>query len=344
MELAPKIDEIADKISYSESKKRELADFIRNIGSGFNLFSDVGSTDNLRVAGVDGGIVKRSLHGFDFILARAIGVYFEYINGKIGKVNYYPSKTVSPDLVFLENANDMDYSYSSAITRQTLEIDCTLKTAKKFNPEIMLMDGSIVPHYSDRPGSDSSVYRSYLNLLDLCDSLFRYCKQNNILLAGVVEDSRGSSFCNLVKKDVFPNIKHDPEMLKILENSRDTGLLFWILKQGQKTKTFPYSEKPEEHPVLRDLKGYEINSFYLKTAEYDRPIRVDFLGDQSDEIASKIYSISSQNPGYGIPSVIIEADQAAKLSEDEINSVVEDISSKSGGPGMLDLRRDSRPF
>jgi hypothetical protein len=140
-----------------------------------------------------------------------------------------------------------------------------------------------------------------------------------------------------------------PEFIKDLECSRDTSLLYWLLKEGERTLAFRYSEKAEEHPAIKDLRDIEADvfSFYLKTARFDRPIRVDFLGNENlaDRIASLVLSISSHHPGYGFPSILIEADQAAKLEESDIEGVYDQILAYTGPlPGIAKLRRDSRPF
>src|SRR3972149_8318649 len=39
------------------------------------------SLEGMKIAGVDGGLVKKSFHGIDLMLLRAIGVIFSYDNG-----------------------------------------------------------------------------------------------------------------------------------------------------------------------------------------------------------------------------------------------------------------------
>jgi hypothetical protein len=101
--LIPKIREVAERISLIENKRKKLADFLKTVKSDIRLSYPVeksGLTD-LRISGVDGGIVKRSLHGFDFVLARGVGVCFCYKNGRVCKVNYYPGKIPNPDFLVL---------------------------------------------------------------------------------------------------------------------------------------------------------------------------------------------------------------------------------------------------
>ena len=351
--LIPKIQEIANRISKVESKRKKLAEFLKNVKTDVKLSEKVGKfePDGMKIAAVDGGIVKRSLHGFDFILARGVGVCFSYKNGKVHDVRYHPDKMPTPEFFVLEALSDLDWAHATSIIRQKAEIRTAIEAIEKFRPDVLLLDGSIIPHYQDRPASSSKVHRSYEEMISLYKKLFETCSLRKVMLAGVVEDSRGTKFCELTNERILSKVSHPsvPELRKILEKTRDTNLLYWILNEGERTEVFPYSEKAKEHPVMRDFKNFagRIFSFYLKTAKFDRPIRIDFLGEESlaGKFASVIFSISSHHSGYGIPSVLVEADQVAKLAEDDIENIYEQILTQTGSlPSIFKLRRDSRPF
>lgn len=349
----PKIKEIAERITLQESNRKRLAKFLLSVKSGMNLSFGVEreEPDGTRFAAVDGGIVKRSVHGFDFILTRAAGVVFDYSKGKVVNVSYFPEKIPNPELSVMEALSDVDYVHSASVIRMKTEISAAIETVSRYKPDIMIMDGSIVPHYQDRPSKGSSVYSGYLEMISLLKRLISVCREKGTLLAGVVEDSRGTGFCGLVDEKILSRVEHEsvPSLQKIIKKTRDTNLLYWILKEGERTDVFPYSGKPEDHPVLREFgkDSEEINSFYLKTAAYDRPVRVDFLGEKelAGKIGSMILSVSGQHSGYGLPSVLIEADQVAKLSEDDIENLYNQITNFTGEiPGIQKLRRDQRPF
>jgi len=355
-QLLPKIREVSERISSAEAKRKKLAAFIKSSDAGFPISSLVEKAvpDAIKIAGVDGGIVKRSLHGFDLVLARAVGVCFSYRNGRIADVQYHPGKMPEPELFVLEALSEMDWVHSASIIRQKLEIKNAIETAEKFRPGLLLLDGSIIPHYSDRPPKNSKARESYEELISLYTRLFDVCSKNGIMLAGVVEDSRGTRFCELAGERILP--KSDSEsasdMKKTLERTRDTPLLYWMLNEGERTFAFPYSDiegESREHPLIKEFGKFAdmMFSFYLKTAQFDRPIRIDFLGEEKDanRFAEAILSISSHHSGYGFPSVLIEADQAAKLAEDDIDGVYEQILASTGPlPCISKLRRDSRPF
>lgn len=351
--LVPKIREIAERISKIEGKRKKLAEFLKNVKTDLQLSKKVEKFDinDMKISAVDGGIVKRSLHGFDFILARGVGVCFHYRKGKIERVDYYPNKMPTPELFVLEALSDLDWAHTTSIVRQKSEIKTAIEVVEKLKPDVLLLDGSIVPHYQDRPAKSSKVYKSYEEMVSLYKKLFEKSMSGNVMLAGVVEDSRGTRFCSIVNESILSKVSHPsvPELKGILEKTRDTNLLYWILQEGERTEVFPYSEKAREHPVMKDFEEFadKIHSFYMKTAKFDRPIRIDFLGgkQQVDKFASVVFSISSHHSGYGIPSVLIEADQVAKLAEDDIENIYEQILTQTGSlPSIFKLRRDMRPF
>lgn len=345
------IKKIADSIMRAEDRRMKLAKFVKMIGRDIKMIEDVRERklDSIRVCGVDGGIVKKSLHGFDFILIRAVSVIFSYIENKIASVSYFPSKNPNAKIFLLESLSEMEWNYSTNIIRQYVEIETAINCINNISPDVLLLDGSILPQYIDKPAKSSPLYENYIKLINLYKKLYDMCKEFNILLAGIVEDSRSFRFCELLNNEILSKIKHEEieEVRKIMKRTRDTNLLFYVLKKGQRSITFNYSAS--DHRVIEDLGKYKnlIKSFYLKTAEFDRPIKVDFIGgeDVANEIAGIVLSISGHHSGYGIPTVLIEADNAAKLKESEIDYVYSHIVSCVGiTPGIFRLRRDSRPF
>jgi hypothetical protein len=354
--LAARIREIAGKISGMEDRRKKLAEFLTEVGPVLEFVKTPGpgGLADIRIAGIDGGLSRRSFHGFDCVLTRAAAACFSYRQGKVAKVEYIPSKipSIQPDVV--EALTDIDWAYHSSIFRMKAEVSRAIECAEMFRPDLLLMDGSIVPHHSDKPSKSSRVYTGFTEMLALFEKLYSECTRRNILLAGVIEDSRGTRFCGMVAEKILSSLKHPAarEMQSLLSVTRDTNLLYYVLRKGDMSHVFPYSEKPSEHPVLRELsRGYgsRIHSFYLKTAERDRPVRVDFLSDTPEEtgerIASILLPISGHHSGYGLPAPLIEADNVAKIPETEMENFYMSVLGLTGNlPSMMRLRRDQRPF
>jgi hypothetical protein len=355
--LVPRIMEIAGRIKETEGKRRQLARFLREISVELELIRRVKPRfmDNLKIVGVDGGIVKKSLHGFDCVLARAAAACFHYTKDKAEKVEYFPSRIPVPEADIIEALSDMEWSYFTSIMRLRLECEAAREVMEKIRPDLLLMDGSIVPHYMDRPSKSSALFGNYSDMVRSYLRLYSLSLDSRVMLAGVIEDSRGVSFCNLVREEILSRIEHKlvPDLQSTLERTRDTNLLFWVLKKGERSKVFPYTESVKEHPVLKDFEefGKRVYSFYLKTAQRDRPVRVDFLSgskdtdSQADTISSMLLAVSGHHSGYGLPAPLIEADNIAKLSESEIENFYSNIISFTGElPGVMRLRREQRPF
>jgi hypothetical protein len=355
--LIPRIREIAESIHQSEDKRKRLAGFLKGVGEETEILSrlEPSPLENLRIAGVDGGLAKKSLHGFDCILVRAAVACFHYQSGRRAGVEYFPSRIPSPEAEVLEALSDLDWAHFTSIMRQGVEVRTALKSLERLRPDMLLMDGSIVPYYADRPARTSGVYRHYSSMIGDFMKLYRKCLDRGIVLAGVIEDSRGTSYCSMINRELLSRVSHPlrEEMGELLEKTRDTNLLYWVLERGERSRVFPYSEKIGDHPVLRDFGslGERVNSFYLKTARHDRPVRVDMLagGDdvigEADELGSVLLSVSGQHSGYGLPVPLIEADNVAKLSDNEVENFYSHILSFAGNiPSVMRLRREQRPF
>jgi hypothetical protein len=172
-------------------------------------------------------------------------------------------------------------------------------------------------------------------------------------LAGVVEDSRGVKFCDILNRRILSQEKNETtkELGFILGKTKDSNLLYYTLNKGERTCVFNYSQNPEVHPVLKEFSDMTDSffSFYLKTVEFDRPLRIDFLCSQNlSEIVDKLSTVmvqTSGHSGYGMPAILIEADQRAKLSENDIGMFYSDLINRIGNVSTLfKMRREMRPF
>jgi hypothetical protein len=355
-------ERFARQIEEIERQRMKIAEVLRKLNEGEIEFGECvekkiispvekSPLENLKVAGVDGGMGKQSFHGIDIILLKAVGVVFNFKNGKLQETQYFPSSIPSPiPNIIHDPFSDLEFEMSSNMQRQIIEVETAIDTIIKFKPDILLMDGSIVPHYVQRPEQSSLLFQIYQKMIEAYKKLFLTATENKTILAGVIEDSRGTRLCEILNQKLvmIPEIR---EARVLLEKTKDTNLLAYALNYGERTFAFTYSSKPEDHPVLREFGDLakQIYSFYLKTAEFDRPVRVDFLASSDViDIAKKISSIllsTCNSSTYGFPSVLIEADLRARLSEREIEEFGLDLKSRLGNlAGMFELRRKGRPF
>ncbi len=332
---------LAERIAAAEQERKGLAAALRVWGAGRGLMVPVKeqAADSIMVAGVDGGLLKKSFHGFDLLLVRAAGVCFSYKNGKVQKVDYLPSRRPVVEPEMSEETQETDLLLWSALRRLRAEVQVALHVLEHAKPEVLLLHGPVVPHYADKPAKTSPLYEQYTVVRDLYRRLYEAAGET--VVAGVIEDARGTAFCDHLRS--LPDL---PEAhRKRLEHSKDSTLLYHLLAPGERTCAVPYTQAPEAHPVLRDFPGAAIWTFFLKSAAYDRPIRVDILGQDVEWLAQLLLGISGKHPGYGMPAPLIEADQVAKIPEEEMDAVAAQLFRLARlRPEAALLRREQRPF
>lgn len=312
------------------------------------------------VAGVDSGFVSKRLSFLDFVLVKTAGVVFDYKSGVVLRSEYYPAPFSFPKPVLLSEGLERDEEQQSvSLIRLREEVDCAIEVIKKFKPKYLFIDGSIVPQYQDKPRKESSINEEYHSIIHKFEELYNAANNSSTVLIACVEDSRGSRFAQILKDEIIPKAKVASVRAisaDKLVKSFDASLLDYYLNTGERTFSFPYSDSVDSHAILKDYSPKWANSvfvFYLKAAEFDKPLRVEFLFPQgltdskglssfANEVASVVYSLSSLHKEYSFPSILIEADLRAGLSEQEINVVFNRLIDKLGP--KVRMRRTNRPF
>jgi hypothetical protein len=343
------IDRIASQLAKMEEVRSELAKRMRfnsgkiDFGAAFEkeLIRKVEKIQvNCKVAAVDGGITAQEFHAFDLLLGRAVAVMFEYENTKIKSHAYFPRAIPDTKADLKGGLDNHDIQYHRSLFRLEQELSVAKGAIEKFKPDYLFLDGSIAPLIADKPADDSPVRSQYMSVVERYKELYAACAKHECCLVGVIKDSRGRRFIEIIEKHTG---NEDG-----FRNSSDTNFLYYMLEEGERTFTFRYSSDPAKHQVLKDLGEWsdKILTFYLKPMSDDRPLRVEFLsGKRSfDEIASLIYSLSRINKSYAYPAILIEADLRAAMDRTEIESVYSRLLGKLGKGRMMKLRRDTRPF
>jgi len=319
----------------------------------------------LCVAGVDGGVVSRSLHSADIIITRAVAAIFRYESENAPYVEYFPDMFPEPKIIInITPLNRVNSEINVNLERLKAELEVAIKAQDEYIIDVILLNGSLLPQIMDRPLSPSvSLTRKYEEILDLYVRLYEKSMETNTILAGVIEDSRSTRFVQIINRLLPHLIRRYPELeellsfdyRRVLRLMRDSDFLFRFLEVGERTLVFKYFEASYEPPIIRDLKdrGWKqsISVFYLKTVKFDTPIRIEYLTSSFDPVtlanrlASIIYPLSSYHPEYATPSVIIEADARARLLESDLEIVYDSLVHAIGAmPSLLKLRRDRRPF
>ena len=299
-----------------------------------------------RVLAVDGGIVAEEFHSVDLFCWRACAAVFDYSGGRLSKCSYYPSPLPKTRFQARHSLQSHEFNWAKSLLRLESEITCAAEACRKHEPQVVLLDGSIVPQVGDKPSRDSQAFALYERALDSFACLFEECEARGVVLAGVIKDSRGRHFLDLL-------LAHCPQLAPFagaLGSSSDSAFLSSLLQVGRRTPAFKYASNASETSVLKDLGewGHSVASFYLRPAEFDRPLRVDFLSRASsspERVAGVVGFLSGINRSYGYPAVLIEADLRAAMRPEELDHFHARLQAKLGfSAEFLALRRNSRPF
>jgi len=304
------------------------------------------------VAGIDSGFVSKKLSFIDMVLVKTAGVIFDYKESILTKSIYYPAPFSFPKPLLLRSGLEKDEEAQSvSLIRLEEEISCAIEVIKKYKPNFLFIDGSIVPQYQDKPRKESGVNEDYISIVHLFQKLYKTAQENSCILIACVEDSRGTRFRQLLQEKILPSSK-----VKIsadsLNGAFDASLLDYYLRPQERTFVFPYTDSPESHAILKDYSkewNESIFVFYLKASEHDKPLRVEFicpnkkeLPSLAEKISSLVFSLSSLHKEYSFPSVLVEADLRAGLCEQEISVVYDRLVDKLGS--KIRMRRTNRPF
>ena len=348
--LEPDLENIAQRIAASQRERSELAKRLR-FNSGKIEYSETLEKELYypvektliegKVAAVDSGIVGEELHGFDFLLMRSVGVIFEYEKSRVVSHSYFPSAVPKKQYDVRSGLDSHDVMWHKSLFRLRGELSCACALVERHSPSYLLMDGSIAPLLSDRPSEESESHQLYMDVVSEYKRLYKTAWEHRCTLLGVIKDSRSRRFIEIVQKHTQNEAG--------FANTTDTNFLFFMLESEVRTCAFRYSSSPQKHQILKDLGEWsdKILAFYLKPVKEDRPLRVEFLSGQKSfwEIASFVHSLSCLHKAYAYPAVLIEADLRAALCEDDFEQAYGALFSRLGrAPGLLRLRRNSRPF
>ncbi|MFW9886742.1 MAG: DNA double-strand break repair nuclease NurA [Candidatus Thorarchaeota archaeon] len=318
----------------------------------------------LRIAGVDGGLIRRRFRSIDLILTRGIAVVFQFGPEEGPTVDFFPSAfpepTIRPVMLTLTSP---ELDQLGSLERIAAELGVTLSILDEFYVDLILVDGSLFYNPRDRPSIGSAVYEKFQEVVALYRQLYHKAREKRTILAGIVKDSRSTRIVGILS-DILPHVLRNPgifEMMQgvdyrwLLKFSRDCDILDTFLEEGERTFAFKYSAElmQNTNALSDDLSDWASSIWvtYLKTARDDLPIRIEILVDESngsaqiDKALSAILPLSWQHPEYGIPTPVLEADARARISNNETQLIVNRLMALSGLTyATLERRRSRNPF
>ncbi|MHA2064478.1 MAG: DNA double-strand break repair nuclease NurA [Candidatus Thorarchaeota archaeon] len=318
----------------------------------------------LRIAGVDGGLIRRRFRSIDLILTRGVAVVFQFGPEEGPSVDFFPSAfpepTIRPVMLTLPGP---ELDQLASLERIAAELRVTLSVLDEYYVDLVLMDGSLFYHPRDRPSIGSAVYEKFQEVIALYRQLYHKARKKSTTLVGVVKDSRSTRVVKILG-DILPHILRDSSVFEMMQGvdyrwllkfSRDCDLLDTFLEEGERTFAFKYSAELTQNTntLSDDLSSWASSIWvtYLKAARDDLPIRIEILVDESDGIAqvdkalSVILPLSWQHPEYGIPAPVLEADARARITNNETQLIVDRLMAMSGLTyTTLERRRSRNPF
>lgn len=323
------------------------------------------SLSGLKMAGIDGGLIRRGFRSMDLILTRGVAVIFKF-GAKEGPVvdffpDPFPSPVVKPIMLSLSG---QELDQLASLERVAAELRVTLSVLDEFSTDLILIDGSLFYHPRDRPPATSLVSDKFQEVMALYRQVYNKAKEKGTTLVGVVKDSRSTRIVNIMG-EILPHIVRDPSVFEMMQGvdyrwllkiSRDCDLLDTFLDEGERTFVFRFSSEMQPN-----LSAYpdELASWapliwvtYVKTAQDDLPLRIEVLvgeGDNDvrllDRALSAILPVSWQHKEYGIPTPIVEADARARISHNESQIIIDRLMALSGLTyTALEKRRSRNPF
>jgi hypothetical protein len=380
--LDEEIQKIAEQIKALEEKRNAFASILRATRHSLNLQDNlplaekylvddqlarqVKPTDlkGLRVGGIDGGLLKKTLRGIELVITRACATIFEYSPSNLVSVIYFPEKSTVPKIkVELNPISWREADVSASLERVKAELELAIRVQDHHPVELLLLDGSLRPHISDRPSNHSMFSPKYERIKALYEELFEKTQETGTLLAGVVKDSRSQRFIKIFGEILPHLITRQPELkplLKmdyrsVLRTSYDTDLFFRVLEVGERSPILRLTEINSDKAF--DSQNDDLQNannlvcIYLRTVKFDYPLRIEVLTGPYDpiriveKVSAMLLPMSSDNEGFALPTVLIDADSQARLIERDLDFLFSQLANRIGYPeSLLKLRRERMPF
>jgi hypothetical protein len=335
------------------------------IGKEFYTKIEPTNLSGLKIAGIDGGLVRKRFRSMDLILTRGVAVVFQFGPEDGPIVDFYPDAFPEPKISpLMLTLSSIELDQLASLERIAAELRVALAVLEEYHSDLILLDGSLFYHPRDRPQTGSIVYEKFQEVLSLYKQLYNKTRKKGSTLVGIVKDSRSTRVASIMG-DILPHVVRRPEIFEMMQGidyrwllkiSRDCDLLDTFLEEGERSFTFRYSSELLHNA---NVSGDDFSEWassiwvtYLKTARDDLPIRIEFLSDNNDQSTEKldralsaILPLSSQHPEYGIPTPILEADARAKITTNEARLIIDRLMALSGLTYLtLEKRRSRNPF
>ncbi len=307
----------------------------------------------LRIAAVDGGLIQQELRGFDLILTRAVVPIFKGLGDRV-TVEYFPEFNPRPQFsIHPSFESRQQLSRIATLKRLKTEYEIALQALQVQKPKILFIDGSVKPLKSDFSNVNETEILQVLEneVKSIYLELVRESIRNETILIGLVKDSRSRELATHLSSTIIQWIRErkiKTEEIKghrlVLTTILDAELCSYLLEVGQRTAWFQ-SLTPSWIPLNPKI---EFWISYIKPVANDLPLRIEVvypIGEgwfkkHLDLALGSLYVMSQHGLETSLPSILMEADERAKIPLTTAEFIVEQLAMMLGVPlSFLKKRR-----
>ncbi|MFW9824962.1 MAG: DNA double-strand break repair nuclease NurA [Candidatus Thorarchaeota archaeon] len=329
----------------------------------------------LNVVSVDGSSVTKRFMNVDFVFLKAIAVKYYFHQNHVASIKHFPDLAGFNNYIVEGNFFNRDENavdVKTSIDMKCMEIKLLNELINRSTDiDFIIIDGSIVITPINLLFSkDAEISKRYDVLLREYQKLYANCKENSIILIGSIKDTRTSALSNLLSDAIqlsMPSHSNLSDFIKInyrevLKYFSDIDLFNRLLNKNERSCIFYCKreiDKIRDTGIKKEIPYYfplAFYAFYLKTAKFDTPYRIEFFMDEVDSIekasekadliSSILLPISTLNEQYGLPIPQIEAHKRAVFKPHEVELLLNNLTRmlQSFGVSLLEKRRNRRPF
>jgi len=329
----------------------------------------------LKVVSVDGSYVVKKFLNVDFSFLKAIAVRYYFIKNHDARIKYFPDLNGFNNFLAQGNYLNCEENYVDAqvsLDMTFMEISLLNKLIENTKEiDIIIIDGSVVIMPINYLFSkDPHISKKYDRLLKEYHKLYLNCREYGILLIGSIKDTRTSALTHLLRDSIQllkPSHSNLSDFIKldyrqVFKYFSDLDLFNRLLSKFERSCIFQCKrdiDKIRNTGIKKEIPYYfpfVFYAFYLKTAKYDTPCRIEFFmeekhdfkkaSEKADLISSLLLPISSLNEYYGLPIPQIEAHRRAVFKPQELNLLFNNLKRNLNkyGVNLIEKRRNRRPF
>ncbi len=337
--------------------------------------TNAGNLSGINVVSVDGSSVVKKMINSDFVFLKAIAVKYHFYEDQDADIHYFPdisgfnNYSVHGNYV---NCQDDIVDNKTAMDMTLMEIKLLNDLIQKSSDiDLIIIDGSIVIMPINLIFSTNrEISMRYDTLLKEYHELYSNCKEKGIILIGSIKDTRTSALTHLLRDSIQllkPTNWHLSDFINInyrqvIDYFSDLDLFDRLLSVSERSCIFNCKrevDKIRDTGIKKKIPYYfplSFYAFYLKTAQFDAPCRIEFFTDETDSfkkasekadlISSILLPMSSLNLRYGLPIPQIEAHRRAVFKPGELELLFNNIKRILSGNGftLIEKRRNRRPF